>query len=183
MAPAAAFSAAITPTLPTPCLLSGRCASPDVALDPSLKLRRIHCLSWGPFAYHLQCSAKLSSSRSTLGILDASGSAPTLDGNFPLQDVLSCGGLAVLEDIADRPEVYADCLLALFATIVSISVMSATLAAVDAVPLLPGILRLIGLFYVFWFLSKHVFSLSARTSVRDNVASFVSMLAHDKDVA
>lgn len=87
---------------------------------------------------------------------------------------VSAGAQAVLEDLAERPEYYLNVAGVLFGLTLVVLVLSATMAALDSIPLLPDALRVVGLGYIFWFLSKYLFSGAERSRLQGEIADFVS---------
>lgn len=70
--------------------------------------------------------------------------------------------IAVLEDMAEHPEYYVSAIGAVGGLALGGVVAGGTLAAIATVPFLADGLRVVGLGYVFWFLSKYLLSAGRR---------------------
>lgn len=81
---------------------------------------------------------------------------------------------AILDDLAARPEYYLNVSGVLLGMLLSAVVLSATMAALDSIPIVPDFLRMIGLAYLFWFLKKFLFSAGERQRLGDDVDQFVA---------
>lgn len=80
---------------------------------------------------------------------------------------------AVFEDLSARPEYYLNVSGVLLGIALLGIVLSATMLALDSIPLLPDSLRIIGLAYLFWFLRKYLFSAAERSNLQAEIEEFV----------
>lgn len=87
---------------------------------------------------------------------------------------VSVAAQAILNDVAANPEYYLNVSGVLLGLILSIIVLSATTMALESLPLIPDMFRMVGLGYVFWFLAKFLFSAPDRQRLADEVDEFVS---------
>lgn len=97
---------------------------------------------------------------------------PTTPG--PAVDNASARAQALLDDIAANPEYYLNVTGVLVGITLSVIVLSATVVALDTLPVVPDVLRMIGLGYLFWFLGKFLFSATERARLSDDVDDFVA---------
>ncbi|PXF48588.1 Protein CURVATURE THYLAKOID 1A, chloroplastic [Gracilariopsis chorda] len=81
---------------------------------------------------------------------------------------------ALLDDLAARPEYYLNVFGVLFGLVLSAIVLSATMFALEALPIIPDVLRIIGLVYLFWFLKKYLFSGNERKRLGNDIDEFVA---------
>lgn len=80
---------------------------------------------------------------------------------------------ALLDDLASRPEYYLNVSGVLLGTTLSVIVLSATMIALESIPLVPDALRMVGLIYIFWFLNKFLFSSTERQRLGVEIDEFV----------
>lgn len=111
-------------------------------------------------------------SASTEGEALASDSLPSASGSNG--DVASATTRAILDDVAANPEYYLNVAGVLLGMTLSIIVLSATVVALDSLPIVPDLLRMIGLVYLFWFLTKFLFNSSARARLATELDEFVA---------
>lgn len=81
---------------------------------------------------------------------------------------------AILDDVAANPAYYLNVSGVLFGLVLSVVVLSATIVALDSIPVVPDLLRMVGLVYVFWFLAKFLFSATDRQRLTTEVDEFVA---------
>lgn len=81
---------------------------------------------------------------------------------------------AILDDVAANPQYYLNVSGVFVGLILSIIVLSATMVALDSLPVVPDVLRMVGLIYLFWFLAKFLFSASERQRLTNEVDEFVA---------
>lgn len=67
----------------------------------------------------------------------------------------------------------------LLGIILSVIVLSATLVALDRLPLIPDALRVIGMAYLFWFLGKFLLNAGERRRLQEEVDEFVQVIRGD----
>lgn len=94
--------------------------------------------------------------------------------SFQDSDAVATTAQALLDDIASNPQYYLNVCGVLLGMVLSFIVLSATVVALDAMPVVPDVLRFIGLAYVFWFLGKFLFSASERRRLSREVDEFVA---------
>lgn len=101
-----------------------------------------------------------------------------IPANLPATDLnpdqAAATAQALFDDLADRPEYYLNISGVLLGITLSCVVLSATLIALDSIPLIPDLLRMIGLAYLFWFLNKFLFSASERERLTQEISDFVA---------
>lgn len=114
-------------------------------------------------------SSDTETSESTEVVSEEQGGVPTATGAASGIVAASAGVQAVLQDISDRPEYYLSVTGVILGTILTTVVLSASLVALDTIPLVPDFLRIIGLAYVFWFLSKYLFSGAERVQLQREI--------------
>lgn len=90
-----------------------------------------------------------------------------------LREKASATAQVVLDDLAARPEYYLNVFGVLFGLVLSTIVLSATMVALEALPIVPDALRMIGLLYLFWFLKKYLLSASERKRLGNEIDEFV----------
>ncbi len=90
---------------------------------------------------------------------------------------------ALLEDISLRPEYYLSGIGAVSGVVLGSVVVSASLTAIDTVPLLPDALRVVGVGYVFWFLAKYLFSRSRRAELAADIQQLLDEVRQPVEIA
>lgn len=80
---------------------------------------------------------------------------------------------ALLDDVASHPDYYLNVAGVILGIILSVIVLSATMVSLDSIPLVPDVLRMIGLGYLFWFLSKFLFSSTERERLSVDIDQLV----------
>lgn len=101
-------------------------------------------------------------------------SADALPPSLRKGEEVSMTAQAILDDVAANPEYYLNVSGVLLGLVLSIIVLSATTMALDSLPLVSDLLRMIGLVYMFWFLAKFLFSAPDRQRLANEVDEFVS---------
>lgn len=99
------------------------------------------------------------------------------EGNTKFTDLLSAGLQAVLEDLLVRPDYYVNVGGACLGILLVAVVLSATMNAVNNIPVVPDMLRVIGLLYCLWFLATFLLSPPARKELKRDIDEFVDTLA------
>jgi hypothetical protein len=77
--------------------------------------------------------------------------------------------LRAVEDVSTRPGFYATIAGYAVGALVLITVLKAVVAAVDSLPVLPGILELVGLGYCGWFAWRFVIFKSSRQELLEEI--------------
>lgn len=90
------------------------------------------------------------------------------------EDNASATAKAILDDVAANPEYYLNVAGVLLGLTLSIIVLTATMVALDTLPVVPDVLRMVGLGYLFWFLGKFLFSAKERRRLSNDVDDFVT---------
>lgn len=88
-------------------------------------------------------------------------------------DAASATARAIMDDVAANPEYYLNVSGVLLGLTLSFVVLSATVVALDSLPVVPDLLRMVGLVYIFWFLAKFLFNSSERARLGAEVQEFV----------
>lgn len=88
-------------------------------------------------------------------------------------DAASATARAIMDDVAANPEYYLNVSGVLLGLTLSFVVLSATVVALDSLPVVPDLLRMVGLVYLFWFLAKFLFNSSERARLGAEVQEFV----------
>lgn len=91
----------------------------------------------------------------------------------------AAGAQALLDDLAERPQYYLNVSGVLLGMVLSVIVLSATVASLDGLPLLPDALRVIGLAYIFWFLGKFLLNGRERQRLQGEIDEFVDVVRGD----
>lgn len=103
--------------------------------------------------------------------------APSPDGpslpSVSLPPGAAAGAQALLDDLAERPQYYLNVSGVVVGLGLSVVVLSATMVALDSLPLVPDALRIVGLAYIFWFLGKFLLNGSERRRLADEIDEFV----------
>lgn len=86
---------------------------------------------------------------------------------------------ALLDDLAERPQYYLNVSGVVVGLGLSVVVLSATMAALDSLPLVPDALRVVGLAYIFWFLGKFLLNGGERRRLADEIDEFVGGVKGD----
>lgn len=105
-------------------------------------------------------------------VVSLSSSTPPPSDGAP-DDAAAATARAILGDVAQNPAYYLNVSAVLVGLSLSAVVLSATVVALDSLPLVPDILRVVGLAYVFWFLTKFLFSPADRARLAADVDEFV----------
>lgn len=77
--------------------------------------------------------------------------------------------LRAVEDVGTRPGFYGKIFAYAVGGVVSITVLKAIVAAIDSLPVLPGVLELIGLGYCAWFGWRYVIFKSSREELLEEI--------------
>lgn len=91
----------------------------------------------------------------------------------------AAGAQALLDDLAERPQYYLNVSGVVLGLGLSIVVLSATMVALDSLPLVPDALRIVGLGYIFWFLSKFLLNGGERRRLAEEIDEFVESVKGD----
>lgn len=89
------------------------------------------------------------------------------------------GAQALLDDVSERPQYYLNVSGVILGLILSVIVLSATMLALDQLPLVPDALRMVGLTYLFWFLGKFLLNGGERQRLQDEIDEFVAIVRGD----
>ena len=139
-------------------------------LCPSDGLRRVHRRS---SQLHAQMSDDSYSSASATSTKNSADEAS--DGEFSTPSVdldpeaIKERALRAVEDVSTRPGFYATIAGYAVGALVLITVLKAVVAAVDSLPVLPGILELVGLGYCGWFAWRFVIFKSSRQELLEEI--------------
>lgn len=79
----------------------------------------------------------------------------------------------IASDVSSRPGFYVKVLSYIGFGFVSITVLNAIVTAIDALPLLPDILELVGLAYTAWFVWRYVLFSESRAELMEEVEEFI----------
>lgn len=99
--------------------------------------------------------------------------------SFSLPPGTASGAQALLDDMAERPQYYLNVTGVVVGLGLSAVVLSATMGALDAIPLVPDGLRIVGLGYVFWFLNKFLLNGGERKRLAEEIDEFVDGVKGD----
>lgn len=121
----------------------------------------------------LQTAAPFSPEPSASEPLGSDELAAAATGTPQAVDAASATARAIMDDIAANPEYYLNVSGVLLGLTLSFVVLSATVVALDSLPIVPDLLRMVGLVYLFWFLAKFLFNSSERARLGAEVQEFV----------
>lgn len=88
-------------------------------------------------------------------------------------DVLKQRAMDVVGDVSQRPLYYGQIVAYATAALIALTVLRAVVAAVDSIPLLPGVLELVGLSYTVWFFWRYVIFKESRQELLDEIEEFL----------
>lgn len=100
--------------------------------------------------------------------------AEPLPDTLPSTDSASATAQALLDDVTANPQYYLNVSGVLLGLSLLFIVLSATVVALDSIPIVPDVLRVVGLVYLFWFLGKFLFSAPDRERLGNEVDEFVT---------
>lgn len=86
---------------------------------------------------------------------------------------------AFLDDLAERPQYYLNVSGVVVGLGLSVVVLSATMRALEGIPLVPDGLRIVGLGYMFWFLNKFLLNGGERRRLAEEIDEFVEGVKGD----
>lgn len=79
----------------------------------------------------------------------------------------------VVGDVSERPLYYGQIVAYASAALIALTVLRAVVSAVDSIPLLPGLLELVGLSYTVWFFWRYVIFKESRQELLDEIEEFL----------
>ncbi|KAI0564217.1 Cyanobacterial aminoacyl-tRNA synthetase CAAD [Gracilaria domingensis] len=103
-----------------------------------------------------------------VSITDTSAAEYSLD-----TEALKEKAMQVVSDVSERPLFYTQIFAYSAAAIIALTVLRAVISAVDSIPILPGVLELIGLSYTVWFFWRYVLFKESRQELLDEVEEFL----------
>ncbi|PXF46006.1 Protein CURVATURE THYLAKOID 1A, chloroplastic [Gracilariopsis chorda] len=88
-------------------------------------------------------------------------------------DMLKQRAMDVVGDVSERPLYYGQIVAYASAALIALTVLRAVVSAVDSIPLLPGLLELVGLSYTVWFFWRYVIFKESRQELLDEIEEFL----------
>lgn len=99
---------------------------------------------------------------------------PSIDDAYTIDtEALVARAKDAFSDVSDRPLYYSKIAGYAAGAIVLLTVLRAIVAAIDALPVLPATLELVGLGYAAWFVWRYVLFRDTRTELVDEIDDFL----------